>query len=126
MEEELQQLVKECYIASPANGLSSVSVGVFCTKHCVDLSHFALVFAKHVAVEFAYGEIGYGEASCAMNCLSELHDTDLAGLPLEIYQSFDSGEYHRSSDPAAVIAWQQYTLPAIMDILRREGWLPRV
>lgn len=119
--EDLQQLVTACLRA----GLSSEAVDAFCAKHVVEPSRFAVVFAKHIALDFAYGEIGYGEADCAMNCLSSYAGLEFTGLPLEIYQAFDSGEYTRPSDPATVIPWQRYTLPAIVNILVREHWLPR-
>ena len=119
-------MVATCYQAFPANGLNREVVGKFCAAHGVEPEQFELVFARHVSVEFAYGEIGYAHADCAMNCLSAYAGIEFSGLPLEIYQEFDAGEYRRAGDSATVIPWQRYTLPAIMEILKREQWLPRV
>ncbi|QNN69391.1 hypothetical protein [Thermomonas carbonis] len=125
MDEELQQLVKACVDAFPRNGLTDGAVDAFCLKHGAVPEDFPELLAKHVAVEFSYGEIGYGAAACTMDCLAVYVGIEFSGLPFEIYQAFDSGAYRRENMPAAVIPWQQYTLPAVMEILERERLLPR-
>ena len=121
MDGELKKLVR----ASWESELDAGSIKAFCARHEIESSQFAVEFAKRLALDFAYGEISYSEADCAINYLAGYMGPELAALPLEIHQAFDSGEYRRRSDPAMVIPWQRYTLPAIMNILAREQWLPR-
>jgi hypothetical protein len=125
VEEDLQKLVQGCVVAAPTNGLTDGRVAAFCRQHGLNEATFEIVLARHVAVEFVYGEISYDAADCVMNALSSRADPVLSGVPLEIYLAFDAGEYRRAGAPDTLIPWQQYTLPAVMEIAIRENWVPR-
>lgn len=124
MEDDLIKLVKSCFDNNVYTGLNNKIVDEFCDKNNLTQEQFYDIFAKHIALEFAKGEMSYSDGDVAMNDLASFAEINITPLALEIYLIFDAGEYHRSSDPAGTIPWQKYTLPNIMHILLEEGLLP--
>jgi hypothetical protein len=125
MENDLHQLVNACVDAFPKNGLSPEIVNSFCEKHKLQAEQFSEMFSKHVALEFAYGEISYGAGDCAMNSLMGFMQHEVSGFVMEVFSAFDSGEFSHNGDSPITIPWQKYTLPVIMELLVRENLLPR-
>lgn len=125
MENDLRQLVNACVDAFPKNGLSSEVVNSFCEKYKLQIELFYNVFAKHVALEFAHGEISFGAGDYAMNSLISYMQYEADGFVWEVFSAFDSGEFSHNGDSPTTIPWQKYTLPQIMELLIRENLLPR-
>lgn len=121
MEEDLWILVKICVDKGLCMGLNAENVGAFCNKHGIDQSEFFYAFAKHVAIEFANGELSYADGDVVMNELIHFSGCDDNPFILQIYQAFDAGEFYRNDDPKGTIPWQKYTLPLIMKALAKEG-----
>ena len=122
MDQALRQLVEDA--------VSSRLVPVqqfdrFRESRGLGLSVFLEVFAKHVAIEFAHGEIGYGEADVAMEAMASYASGEFPPIALELYLAFDAGQYRPPSEPPSIIPWQRHTLPLVMEILSRESLLPR-
>jgi len=124
MEEDLKQLVEKTMRCYDSNPLWPDKYIPFCKTHNLSKDEFFFSFAKHVALEFAHGEISYSDGDVAMNHLQGAAELGLTGFALSVYLAFDDGEYHHNDDQIGTISWQTYTLPAIMEALVNEGFLP--
>ena len=124
MGKDLQALVRECVAAGQSNGLNTDLVERFCVTHSLNRTGFYYTFAKHVALEFANGELSYSDGDLAMNDLMIFSELEAGKFATEIFSAFDAGEYYRPEDPPGTIPWQKYTLPAVMELLNNEGLVP--
>ncbi len=124
MEEDLRALVKACVDTGLHIGLNAELVDGFCTKHDLSRDQFTYAFAKHVALEFVHGELSYSDGDIAMNDLIIFTEYEVNHFALDIYNAFDSGEFHHKDDPAGTISWQKYTLPEVMETLVKESLVP--
>jgi len=124
MEEDLRALVKICVEAGLHIGLNAEHVNMFCSKHGLDHERFSYAFAKHVALEFANGELSFSDGELAMKDLAAFIGPDTSTFVSEIDAAFDAGVFHRQDDPVGTIPWQKYTLPHIMRVLISEGLVP--
>ena len=124
MEEDLRALVKVCVETGLHIGLNAERVDGFCSRHGLTRDQFSYVFAKHVALEFAHGEISYSDGNLAMNDLIIFTEYEVNQFALDIYNAFDSGEFHHKDDPDGTISWQKYTLPEVMEALAKEHLMP--
>lgn len=125
MEDELRQFIKESTDGDASEALEEEREAAFCLRYGLEKHEFENAFARWVAIDFAMGELSYSQADTAMNWLSVRARPALSNLPLEIYLAFDAGEYTHPGEMATIIPWQKYTLPYVMKIFEREGWLPR-
>jgi hypothetical protein len=125
MEEDLRKLVLECIATPSGNPLWPNKHLGFCEDHALSLGAFFNAFAKHVAVEFARGEMSYSDGDCAMNRLFGIADFDHFGpFAWAVYAAFDEGEYLHDGDTPSTISWQAYTLPLVMEALAAVRWQP--
>jgi hypothetical protein len=124
VEEDLRRLIDSCIGCNAGNPLLPEGYAPFCLAHGVDKDRFCHLFARRVALDFVQGELAYRDADTAMNCLVAIMDIDLRGLPFDLYEAFDAGEFDRDTDPAGTVPWQKYTLPRVREVLAAEGLLP--
>ena len=94
--------------------------------NAIGLTAFCNSAGLEVAQRFHNGSLSYAIGDAIMNdlwnlALDDLDDLDAQQLPepfYQIYESFDAGEYHRTSnkaeDPVA-----EFTKPMITEILRK-------
>ena len=125
MDEEIRNLVAKCAKDGDTNPLWPDGHTAFCTLHGINADHLYYLFSKHVALEFANGEMSYSDGDAAMNHLFGVAGLDLTGFAMDIYEAFDAGEFFRDNDPVGTIPWQKYTLPYVMKALTNEDLLPR-
>ena len=124
MEEDLQTLVKVCVKTGLHHGLNAELIDGFCHNHNLTRNQFFYIFAKHIAIEFADGELSYSDGDLPIMDLAAFVGADITPFVLEIYSAFDAGEFYREDDPSGTIPWQKYTLPNIMRILSNEAPAP--
>lgn len=98
-----------------------------CERHGWTREQFLDEFAVLVALDFIRGALSYADGDSAMNDLFffAFMDYRFEGFALRIYEAFDAGECQHPGDPDDVIAWQQYTLPEVMEAVRERGLLCR-
>ena len=125
MEEEFRKLIQECAEDRVSNPLLPDHHTAFAESHGISIDDFYYLFAKFVALDFATGNMSYWDADCAINRIWAASDFGLTGFALEVFESFDSGEFNHRGDPPGTVPWQKYTLPLLMELLSEEGLLSR-
>ncbi len=98
-------------------------IAAYCARESLPLGAADDAIAKYVALKFVRGEMSYADADVAMNALVGLDviNFDHTGFAWQVYLQFDNGEYQRSTEARDSIPWQQYTLPGVMALLKKNG-----
>ena len=126
-EKDLLELIGSNAGNPPSCMLNHSLVDPVCQRHGWTMEQFLDEFSLLVALDFVRGDLSYAGGDHAINNLRAFAHMDYRfdGFALRIYEAFDAGEYHRPGDPDDVFAWQEYTLPQVMDALRERGLLCR-
>jgi len=86
-------------------------------------AEFCLAFAKQVAKQYLTSELTFDEADKAMNWLyavsyvTETAPGEIPDLALQVFDAFDSGEFHHPDDPRGVDPELKYTRPRIIELV---------
>lgn len=118
--------IEELISKASEGTLSEKDAIEFACEQDISLDEFTHVFARIVAESYDSGNFSYDYSNGAINWLYgfmtnpaylDSNANNISEFPLNVYLAFDAGEYHHPRDDESVDPVNQYTDPAIKEIL---------